>query len=234
MTDVLVLQHIEIETIGTIAQALQAGGFLPRVVHAYAEEPIPHDLSSAAGLIIMGGPMGVYDSARYPFLDAEQRLIAKAIEANKPILGICLGSQLLAATLGAEVRKGAQKEIGWHRLSLTPEAAADPLWQSIPPTFMAFHWHGDVFDLPQGAVPLASSALTPHQAFRYGDKAYGFLFHMEVNETMIQDMVRTFSEEVQEAGGDANQILAETAQHLAPLHTIGHQVFSRWVALLKP
>src|SRR5579875_155367 len=233
MTDVLVLQHIEIETIGIIAQALQAVGLSPRVVHAYAEEPVPHDLRSAAGLIIMGGPMGVYDSERYPFLDAEQRLIAKALEANKPILGICLGSQLLAATLGAEVRKGAQKEIGWHRLFLTPESATDPLWQGIPPAFMAFHWHGDIFDLPQGAVPLASSAFTPHQAFRYGDKAYGFLFHMEVNEMMIQNMVRTFAEEVREVGSDKNQILAETAQYLSPRHAIGHQVFSRFVALLQ-
>ncbi|CEK17068.1 GMP synthase family protein [Chthonomonas calidirosea] len=234
MTDVLVLQHIEIETIGTIAQALQVAGLSPHVVHAYAGEPVPRDLRASAGLIVMGGPMGVYDSQRYPFLDAEKRLIANAIEAHKPILGICLGSQLLAATLGAKVYKGAQKEIGWHWLTLTQAAAADPLLQATPTSFMAFHWHGDVFECPQGATPLASSALTPYQAFRYGDSAYGFLFHMEVTETMIQNMVRTFAEEIREAGEDETQILTETTQHLPPLQQIGHQVFSRWVALLKP
>jgi GMP synthase (glutamine-hydrolysing) len=120
--------------------------------------------------------MGVYDAPRYPFLSAEMRLIEDALRRDKAVLGVCLGSQLLAAALGAQVVKGRQKEIGWHPVNLSPDAVSDPVWYQVAPSFMALHWHGDVFNLPAGAISLASSALTEYQAFRYGRSTYGFLF----------------------------------------------------------
>src|SRR5262249_25507763 len=150
-----------------------------RAEHVRADlgQPIPRSIGEAAGLIVMGGPMGVYEQDRYPYLTDEIRLIEDALGVGKPILGICLGSELLAAALGAEVRRATSKEIGWHRVSLTDSALEDKLLSGIDSSFMAYHWHGDEFELPVGAVALIRSDATANQAFRYGDRAYGFLFH---------------------------------------------------------
>jgi len=167
------------------------------------------------------------------FLLDEQRLIEQALKNDKPVLGVCLGSQLLAATLGVEVKGGAQKEIGWHPVASTEYAVADPLWKELPARFTAYHWHGDVYDLPQGAVPLASSELTPCQGFRYGANAYGFLFHMEVTEKIIQNMVKEFSGELDEENIAAGSIIEKTRDFLPALQTVGGRVFGRWVKSLK-
>jgi GMP synthase (glutamine-hydrolysing) len=231
---VWVLQHIQVETLGTIAQALDTQGIAAHYVRSFAGEAVPESMDDAAGLIVMGGPMGVYEKDRHPFLRAEMRLIEQALKAEKPILGVCLGSQLLAATLGAEVKKGKIKEIGWYPITLSEACRSDPLWAETDPHFTAYHWHGDIFDLPRGAVSLASSALTECQAYRYGSNAYGFLFHMEVTDAIIEAMVRTFSVELQEQGLDGGSIVAQAEEHLAPLQQIGGGVFQSWARLLGP
>jgi len=170
---VFVFQHSPCETLGVIAQTLASVGCVVRYIRSYAGESIPATLGETAGLIVMGGPMGVYESARYPFLLEEMRLIGEALRAGTPILGVCLGSQLLAGTLGAQVVRAASKEIGWHPVTLAASAKEDRLWSGVEQSFMAFHWHGDIFELPQGAVALASSAATACQAFRYSEQAYG-------------------------------------------------------------
>ena len=176
--------------------------------------------------------MGVYDHPQFPFLKDEMRLIEQALREQKPILGVCLGSQLLAAALGAPVTKGKQKEIGWHPVTLSRESANDSLFSSVESPFMPLHWHGDVFDLPRDAVSLASSTLTRHQAFRYGPNAYGLLFHMEMTEPMIQEMVKTFKEELAQERLDGFEILAKTSQHLPLFQQIGQSLFRRWTDLI--
>ncbi|MEM2896255.1 MAG: type 1 glutamine amidotransferase [Candidatus Bathyarchaeia archaeon] len=161
------------------------------------------------------------------------RLIRQALHKEKPVLGICLGSQLLAATLGAVVRKGDKKEIGWHPIRLTKFARKDELLDSIEPCFMAFHWHGDIFELPRGAILLASSELTEFQAFRYGHNAYGFLFHAEVTEEIIDCMVKTFMHELQESGINPFDVLTKTKGYLPHLRRIGRLIFQKWVGLIK-
>lgn len=232
MPAVLAIQHIECETPGTIADALHAEAISLQTVNAYKGEPIPKEMGTAAGLVIMGGPMGVYEEDRYPFLRAELRLIEQAIKEEKAVLGVCLGSQLLAKALGARVTKGEKKEIGWYPVSLADGAAKDPLWAGMQRSFMAYHWHGDVFELPRGAEPLASSALTPCQAFRYGGRAYGFLFHMEVTEKIIGEMIRTFAEELKEEGLGDRHITEGAANYLPHLQSLGKVVFGRWGGLL--
>lgn len=233
VSKVWVFQHIHCETLGTIADALEMAGISPQHVHPWEGQPVPEAMGDAAGLIVMGGPMGVYEQDRYPFLRHEIRLIEQALQEEKPVLGVCLGSQLLATALGAHVTKGKKKEIGWHPVTLTEVARSDGLWAGVDPSFMAYHWHLDVFALPRGAVSLASSDLTACQAFRYGRNAYGVLFHMEVTEEIIADMVKMFTDELQETGIDGRGMLLQAKAYLPRLHRIGRRVFRRWAALLE-
>jgi GMP synthase (glutamine-hydrolysing) len=230
---VYVLQHIAIETPGTIELALQVHSISTRVIRSFAGESVPAEMGNAAGLVVMGGPMSVYEQDQYPFLRAELRLIERALAAHKPVLGVCLGSQLIASALGASVEKGQRKEIGWHPVTLTAEASTDALWQAVPSSFMGYHWHGDTFSLPQSAVPLASSELTPYQAFRYDAAVYGLLFHLEVTPSIVQDMVTTFADEWRAAGIDGQDILHKGEQYLPPLQMIGSSVFLTWAKRLS-
>ena len=226
--EIVVLQHTACETLGTIADALSVAGLSPRYVRTHRGEPVPQEIGAAAGLIVMGGPMGVYEQEAHPFLLDEMHLIEHVLREQKPLLGVCLGSQLLAAALGAPVTKGAEKEIGWHPIALTEGARRDPLWAGVQPSFIGYHWHGDVFELPRGAIGLAASARTPHQAFRYGERAYGFLFHMEVTAAIITEMVASFAGELEQAGLDGRDILDAMPHHLPHLQHIGGSVFARW------
>ncbi len=232
MAKVWVLQHAACETLGTIAEALAAARVQPEYVRVFEGAPVPRDMSEAVGLILMGGPMGVYEQDQYPFLADEIRLIERALAEEKPILGVCLGSQLLAAALGARVVRGPQKEIGWFPVTLTEAARADALWAGVESPFIAYHWHGDVFDCPSGAVALARSELTECQAFRYGAKAYGLLFHLEVTEPLISDMVRTFAGELRAAGLSGEEILQRASLYLPEVKRIGQIVFTRWTSLI--
>lgn len=229
---VLAIQHNRCETLGTIADALGAAGIPFEVVRTFEGRPVPNTIKGFNGLIIMGGPMGVYEQDRHPFLRQEIRLIEDALRQDRPLLGVCLGSQLLAAALGAPVTKGKSKEIGWHSITLKRAAAQDPLWAELESSFVAYHWHGDVFELPSGAVSLASSEKTSHQAFRYGRSAYGVLFHMEVTERIIQEMVKAFQDELQSEGLDGLRIVQQTPKHLPRLGEIGKSVFTRWAGLV--
>jgi len=118
-------------------------------------------------------------------------------------------------------------------VTLAPAATWDRLWSGVEPNFVAFHWHGDIFELPQGAVALASSAATACQAFRYSEQAYGLLFHLEVTQEMIDQMVNTFAGELREARVEADRVIRETQVHLSDLHRVGHVVFNRWTGLLE-
>ena len=174
--------------------------------------------------------MGVYEQDRYPFLRTEMRLIEQTLKSGKPVLGVCLGSQLIAAALGAPVGKGRRKEIGWHPVHLTTQAASDPLFGAVPREFTGYHWHGDVFELPAGADWLASSGLTEFQAFRY-ESAWGLLFHLEVQEPLIAGMVDAFVDELTEAGVDGAAILDAAAVNLPGLRTVAATVFDAWAAM---
>lgn len=231
-SSVLVLQHAQPENLGIFEDLLTERSITPQYVQSFAGEKVPIELAHHSGLIVLGGPMGVYEEKQYPFLSDERKLIEHTLKDGKPLLGVCLGSQLIASVLGAEVTKGAAKEIGWHTLKLTPSAWTDALWENLPREFMGFHWHGDVFSLPHGATLLASSNQTQKQAFRYSEKVYAFLFHLEVTAPLIEGMTQTFQNELAEANIDGGKILEATPQHLPALQEIGRKVFERWLKLL--
>jgi GMP synthase (glutamine-hydrolysing) len=233
MPKLWVLQHLAAEPLGIIDEALEAGSIDAKYVRLFEGEPVPGDMSDAAGLVVMGGSMGVYEQDQHPFLSHEIRLIEAALKAEKPVLGICLGSQLLASALGAEVRKGDRKEIGWFPVTLTDAATADRLFRGVERSFTAYHWHGDVFDLPAGAAALASSAQTQCQAFAYEERAYGLLFHLEATQKIVEDMVRGFKGELDEEQIEGAEIVAQTREHLAQHERIGALVFQRWTSLIE-
>ncbi len=228
---VIVLQHVGCETLGSIEVALGQAGLQFDYVRTFEGEQVPANLNDACGLVIMGGPMSVYEEDRYAHLRDERKLIESALALDKPVLGVCLGSQLLAQVLGAKVYAGRRKEIGWYPVTLSPAAAADALWSGVPADFMAYHWHGDVFDLPPNCELLARSEMTPHQAFRHGTSAYGFLFHMEVTRPLIETMTDTFSDELRETGNSGQQIRGQAGDFLPALDRIGQTVFGRWATM---
>lgn len=231
MSFVYVLQHAYAETLGTIEPALVAAGLKPRYIQSFAGQSVPLAMEDAAGLVVLGGPMGVADTARFRFLKNEMYLIEDALAARKPVLSICLGSQLLATVLGAEVRRGAAREIGWFPITLSDAALADPLWAGCERIFTAFSWHGDIFDLPAGAAHLASSAQTRCQGFRVGRNAYGLLFHMEVTAPIIAKMAESFRQELDEEKIDRAALVSGAERHLAALNAQGERFFRAWVAL---
>ncbi len=231
MPDVLILQHVRPEPPATIAEALDEHDVSHRTVRIFRDEPVPGTLD-ADGLVVMGGPMGVDDIEDRPHLQAELELVEEALRGDRPVLGVCLGSQLLAHVLGAEVRSGPQKEVGWDEVTLTDAAADDPLFRDIGNPFTAFHWHGDVFEMPDGATRLARSAQTEHQAFRYGDSAYGLLFHLEVTPKTVAWMTKAFQDELAEEGLDGADIRRAALTHEDKLRSTARTVFGRWAELI--
>jgi GMP synthase (glutamine-hydrolysing) len=183
---VIILGHVAEESAGTLADALTRAGLDIRYVDLFRDPPADLPLAETAGLVVLGGPMNADEVDRYPFLKLDVQWIQQAIKAKLPLLGICLGSQLLAKALGARVYRNPVKEIGWYPVELLSAAAVDPLFAQSGMTTV-FQSHGDTFDLPQGAVLLASGSSCKHQAFRWGANAYGLQFHIEMTAAMIDD-----------------------------------------------
>lgn len=172
------LQHADFEDLGVIAPWLAQHGHSVHGTCLYAGEALP-EAAGFDALIVMGGPMNIYEHAAHPWLPAEKRLIAAAVEAGRRVLGICLGAQLLADALGGPVRRNEHSEIGWFEVQLTPEGRQSPLLGGLPQNFKAFHWHGDTYALPPGAQHLATSAGCAQQAFSFGERLLGLQFHLE-------------------------------------------------------
>lgn len=231
--EAVVLQHAPSEGPGRLGRALEAAGVALRVVRADLGEPVPEALGAASSLIVLGGPMGAYETARYPHLGAEIALIEHAIARSAPVLGVCLGSQLLATALGARVYTGERPEIGWGEVWLGDEAASDPLFTSLPRRFGALHWHNDLFDLPSGARSLASSALTAHQAFGLGDRVYGLLFHLEPDAAQVKAMASESADELRAAGVDSSALARAAELGAAEAERVAGALFGAFAELAR-
>ena len=181
----LLVQHVAFEGPGAIAQAVaEAGGALTVLRMDRGDLlPLPAVFAEVAGLVVMGGPMSVHDDLAW--LAEERALLRRAVEAGLPVLGVCLGAQQLAAALGAPVLEGPAPEYGVGEVHLTTAAISDPVLGPAPTPLPCVHWHGDTFGLPEGAGRLAGNAAYENQAFRFGDRAYGLQFHVEVTASLV-------------------------------------------------
>jgi len=191
--NVLILKNVSHEGPGTIEDFLKENGMPYSIVDLSMKGEVKNT-SSFTHLVMMGGPMAVYEMDRYDFLKTGARLLEEFIKKEKGVLGVCLGAQMVAHVLGGRVYPGGEKEIGWYKVDVTDEGAEDSVFKSLlingGKKAHVFQWHGDTFDLPQGAVRLASSPLYPNQAFRWGKNAYALQFHIEVTPEIIEDWFR--------------------------------------------
>ena len=189
------LQHVPFEGPAAIAGWAAERGYNLSSTALYAGEALPSP-GDFDWLVIMGGPMGIYEEAEYPWLFKEKAFLDKAIGAGKTLIGVCLGAQLLADVLGARVYRLPDKEIGWFPITLTEAAGSTKLFAFLPKSFDVFHWHGDTFDLPQGSVHLASSAACVNQAFLYDGRVLGLQFHMESTPSSVHEIVANCGSEL--------------------------------------
>jgi GMP synthase (glutamine-hydrolysing) len=236
MKKVLVFQHVPHEELGTLNGLLRAASFDIHTVKFWRAGATPADLEGFAALIILGGPMGVYEADKYPYLTAETELIQTAVNKDLPLLGICLGSQLIAHALGARVYPSGIKEIGWYDLTPTADAENDPLLRHLNATEKVFQWHGDTFDLPGRAVHLAFSPLCANQAFRYGRNVYALQFHLEVDSQMIDTWLHAPQNRDEIAGLhgyiDPTLIRADTMRYIRRLENLSRQIFGDFIRLI--
>lgn len=231
MATALVVQHLDPEGPALIGTALAAAGVDVTVVRPDRGEAIPSGvggLDGVDGLVVMGGPMSARHDDGFPSRRAEIALLGAALDAGVPTLGVCLGSQLLAAAGGGEVRPGDGLEVGWGTVDLTAEAPGDPLLHGIDGPVPVLHWHGETFTLPPGAVLLAGTDRYPHQAFRLGPAAWGLQFHLEVDAAAVARFVTAFGDEAD----DPEAIVAEADGWLARAEGPRSAVLDRFAALV--
>lgn len=216
------IQHVPFETPGQILVWAEEHGHSVTATRMYAGEALGLPaIETLDWLVVMGGPMSIGDEKAHPWLTVEKRFIEAALEKKKIIIGVCLGAQLLASVLGANVFRNRYREIGWFDVKLTRDAATFPVTRGLPRKFRPLHWHGETFDIPRGAVNIAESKACTNQAFVYGGRAIGLQFHLEMTERGVEDLVENCRNEIESAPyiQQPETILADKSR-LQTTHTI--------------
>ncbi len=235
MRKLLVIQHVAHEILGTLNPLFKNAGFRIRYVNFRRHPDAQPSLDGYHGLVVLGGPMNVDQTSEYPYLLTEVRLIQQAIDHQMPVLGICLGAQLIAKALGANVRRNGEKEIGWYPVSLTEEGRHDPVLRHFEDKEHIFQWHGDNFEIPANAVRIVYSPLCENQAFRYGENVYAFQFHLEVDEPMIERWLRVpvMKREIEALKGKIGPgtIRCETPIYIDQLRELSDRTFTEFIKL---
>ncbi len=236
MPRILVFQHVAAEPLGTLDPLIRRRGHRIRFVNFERDPEALPNVDRYQGLVVLGGPMNVGDQHARPHLRTELLAIERMLAQGKPVLGICLGAQLLAHALGAPVKRHHTPEIGWYRLRATEAGRSDPVLSPLGAEAPVFQWHGQHFEIPQGAVHLARSDTCEQQAFRWGDRAYGFQFHLEMDEPLIERWLATpgYRAELERREGphDEAAIRAHTREHIAAMQAQADGVFNNFLDLV--
>ena len=224
-----VIRHLAFEDLGSFSSVLQAHGYKINYVDAGYDDLSQIDALSDGLLVILGGPISVNDTAMFPFLDEEIRLLKQRIAADKPTLGICLGAQMIARALGARIYPGDEKEIGWYDLSLTAAGEQSALRYLDAKHCSMLHWHGETFELPVGAALLASSEKFPHQAFSYGKNILALQFHPEVTQRSMEKwFIGHIGEIMQTDEVSVEKLREDTHRYANQLEMQGELFFNSW------
>ncbi len=236
MKRVLALQHVWDNPPGYLGEILHEHGIACDVIEV--ENEAPPDPTTYQAVVVMGGPQHVYLDEQQPYMEREIATLRQAIEAEIPTLGICLGGQLLARALGGEVYRHASTELGFFQIPLTEAGHQDPLFAGLPGHQLAFHWHEDVFDLPAGAILLASNQNAPNQAFRFGPHAYGLQFHIELNAELVKTWLHfpAFARDIVQILGSENapeRLEQEWAEHAATYRTHTRTMFENFLRIAE-
>lgn len=230
---ILVFQHVPYEPLGTLDPLLKEAGFRIRYVNFGREPESRPSLDGYEALIILGGPMNSDQIASHPNLITEVEIIREAVDRDISVLGICLGAQLLAKALGGSVGRNKTREIGWHEVELTEEGAVDPVLSEFQSRQQVFQWHEDGIELPPGTTHLAASDASHVQAFRHGEHVYGFQFHLEVDESLIDRWLTVPANQVtlQEESGriDPDEIRRQSSARISALEALSRVTFTRWI-----
>jgi GMP synthase (glutamine-hydrolysing) len=236
MSRLMVFQHVAAEPLGTLHARIRARGHRIRFHNFQRHPDAQPNTERYHGLIVLGGPMNVMDQHQHPHLKTELLAIESALRKGIPVLGICLGAQLLAHVLGAPVQRHRQQEIGWYDLATTDAGRDDGVLGHLGETSPVFQWHGCTYDLPSGAVQLARTDTCEQQAFRFGSNAYGFQFHMEADEAMIDRWLRlpAYRDELAAAGIDRDEqsIRAATAEQMNRMRPLAEATFNHFLDLV--
>ncbi|HEX6671337.1 MAG TPA: type 1 glutamine amidotransferase [Nitrososphaeraceae archaeon] len=227
MSNILVVQNIGCEHLGNLSRLFESDGYNISLLNSQ-KDLIPTDINSYSGIIILGGPMSVYDN--YDYLKDQQKLIKKAVDMQIPTLGICLGSQLIAEALGGTVYPGNLKEIGWYNVEITENGSRDIFNGVKSFKNKVFQWHGDTFRLPESAIILAKSDIYV-QAFRI-NSAIGIQFHIEINESMIEEWIKIYSKEVLDLKSDKTNIMPQKKKQITNLFILCKLVYNNFKEMI--
>ena len=225
MKTALVLQHLEFENAGLIGNILGKRGYELKKLDATRDDISSFRLTEADVVVILGGPIGVYDGARYPFINQELTLIENSLKIKKPMIGVCLGAQLIATVLGAKVKPMGKKEIGFSSLQLTDEGQKSPL--ALIGTTPVLHWHGDQFEIPVGAKRLAETGICPNQAFSY-ENVLALQFHLEADLDYFEHWLVGHAAELSQAGIDPVNLRNDAKKYQGDLRVKAEKIFNLW------
>ena len=231
---IYVIKHIDIEGPGILGDILEEAGFTLKTIELAKGEALPELSDSLEAVIVLGGPMNVYEEDKYPYLAEEDQFIREVIDKSVPFLGICLGAQLLAKACGSRIKKAKEEEIGFYQVDLTPEGEKDALFKGLDKEIDVFQWHGDTFDLPPKGTLIATAQVCRNQAFRIGKNAYGLQFHLEVTDQIIKSWIDEYFEagdsDLQQKG---SRIMDDYANLKAAFTSSGREICYNFTDIVK-
>ncbi|MFA5089995.1 MAG: type 1 glutamine amidotransferase [Candidatus Omnitrophota bacterium] len=228
----LIIKHIDIEGPGTLGDFLYQQGIHWDTLELGSGERLPQSPEGYDAVVALGGPMNVYEEDQYQFLSEEDHFIRECLHLGMPYLGFCLGSQLLAKAAGAKVVRSPVKEVGWYQVNLTDKGKSDHLFKESLSSMPVFHWHSDMFNVPQNGALLATGSGCPHQAFKVGSNAYGLQFHIEITNKNIEEWHNEYAAS-DSAGINLREMLDGYVLHKGLFHSQAEKIYQNFLSIVK-